>query len=46
MNPLFRTPINEETVQNILDLGTGDGACISLPSPIDHLIPHKRQDEK
>lgn len=25
-NPLFRSPIDEKKVQNILDLGTGDGA--------------------
>lgn len=28
MNPLFRSPINEASVQNILDLGTGDGAWV------------------
>ena len=28
MNPLFRSPIDEEKVQNILDLGTGDGAWV------------------
>lgn len=33
MNPLFRSPINEETVQNILDLGTGDGAWVYTHPP-------------
>ena len=33
MNPLFRSPIDEEKVQNILDLGTGDGAWVCGYTP-------------
>lgn len=36
-NPLFRSPIDESKVQNILDLGTGDGAwAIDVADRLPH----------